>query len=204
MTAPLVQIDPDHPTPRRIAQAVALLANEGIVVYPTDTSYGIGCDLLSKKAIDRLYGIRARDPRRPMTFLCANLSQAAQYAQITDQVYRLVRRLTPGPYTLILKATREVPKVVTTKQKTVGVRIPDGAVVQALLEGLGRPILNTTANDPDGQLIVDPREIRDAYGETVDLILDPGLNLLDVSTVLDLTGDEPVVVREGKGPVEDL
>lgn len=204
MAAPIVQIDLEHPQPRRLEQAVDVLVREGIVVYPTDTSYGVGCDLLSRKAIDRMYGVKSRDPKRPMTFLCSDLSQAAQYAQIPDQVYRLVRRLTPGPYTLILKATREVPKVVTTKQKTVGVRIPDNEVVQGLLSGLGHPILNTTATTWDGDLVADPREIRDLFGDGVDLILDPGLNLMDLSTVLDLTGEEVVVVREGKGPVEDL
>jgi tRNA threonylcarbamoyl adenosine modification protein (Sua5/YciO/YrdC/YwlC family) len=204
MAAPIDIVDPIHPQPRRIAQAVRVLEAGGLVVYPTDTSYGIGCDLLSRKAIDRLYSLKRRDPKKPITFICADMSQAGTYAQVGHLAYRIIKRLAPGPYTFVLQATKEVPKVVTTKQKTVGVRIPDSPVALALVEGLGRPLLNTTATGEDGELIGDPREIKEVLGHGVDLILDAGLNLFDVSTVVDLTGEAPEVLREGKGAVDEI
>lgn len=204
MVAPLEVVDPVHPQPRRITHTVELIERGGLVVYPTDTNYGIGCDLLNRKAIDRLYRLKKRDPKRPMTFLCADLSQAARYAQVGHLAHRIIKRLTPGPYTFVLQATKEVPKVVTTKQKTVGVRIPDSPVAIALIEALGRPLLNTTATDAEGELVGDPREIKDLLGHGVDLIMDVGLNLFDLSTVVDLTGETPEVLREGKGSVDDI
>ena len=204
MAAPLEVLDPVHPQPRKIARAVEILEQGGLVVYPTDTNYGIGCDLLNRKAIDRLYSLKKRDPKRPMTFLCSDISQAGRYAQVGHLAHRIIRRLTPGPYTFVLQATKEVPKVVTTKQKTVGVRIPDSPVAIALVERLGRPLLNTTAAGLDGDLLGDPREIKEILGGGVDLILDVGLNLFDLSTVVDLTGDAPEVLREGKGSIDDL
>ncbi len=202
MSAPIEIVDPVHPQPRRISRAAEIIDQGGLVVYPTDTNYGIGCDLLNRKAIDRLYRLKKRDPKRPMTFLCSNISQAGRYAQVGHLAHRIIKRLTPGPYTFVLNATKEVPKVVTTRQKTVGVRIPESPVAIALIEQLGRPLLNTTATSPDGELMGDPREVRDVLGHGVDLILDVGLNLFDVSTMVDLTGEAPEVLREGKGSVE--
>ncbi len=204
MPARLQEIDPEHPQPRAIDQAVEVLEGGGLVVYPTDTAYGIGCDLLNKQAAQKLYALKARDPKRPVTFLCESLSQAASFARVGDAEYRMLRRLTPGPYTFILRATKEVPKLLITRQKTVGVRIPDSEVALALVRGLGHPILSTTATEEDGAVIADPREIRDRLGHGLDLILDVGLNLFDVSTVVDLTGDGPEVLREGKGRVDAI
>ncbi len=204
MAAPLEVLDPVYPQPRKITRIASILAQGGLVVYPTDTNYGIGCDLLNRKAIDRLYRLKKRDRKRPMTFLCSDLSQAGRYAQVGHLAHRIIKRLTPGPYTFVLQATKEVPKVVTTKQKTVGVRIPDSPVAIALVEALGRPLLNTTATDSEGELLGDPRDIKEIHGHGVDLIIDVGLNLFDLSTVVDLTGEAPEVLREGKGAIDDI
>ncbi|RMG21501.1 MAG: threonylcarbamoyl-AMP synthase [Deltaproteobacteria bacterium] len=203
MAAPIHLIDPEHPQPRTINHAVAVLQDEGLVVYPTDTSYGIGCDPESHRAIKRLRQVKPRDPKKPVTFLVRDLSMAARYAHIGDRAHRLMKRLTPGPYTFVLPATKLVPKVLHNKQRQVGIRIPDHSVPLALVARLGHPILNTSATDPlSGEPIGDPREIRKVFGHVVDLILDSGLNLFDSSTVLDLCGEAPVVLREGKGPVD--
>jgi len=204
MGCQLVEIDLERPAPRRIAAAVRALEEGHLVAYPTDVNYGIGCDLLSRKALSRLSELKARDPKKPMTFLCPDLSVAAKYARIDDQNFRLMRRLTPGPYTFILEASREVPKVVTTKQKSVGVRLVESPVVQALLEGLGRPILNTTAATDEGELLGDPRSLRDTYGHGLEMILDCGLNLFDSTTVVDLRESPPQLLRVGLGDPDAL
>ncbi len=200
----MLEIDRDRPSPRKIAQAVDFLASGKIVAYPTDVNYGIGCDLNSKKAVERLRTLKHLDPKKPLTFLCADLSQASRYARIDDVAFRLMRRLTPGPYTFILEATREVPRVVTTKQKSVGVRIAESTAVLAMVESLGHPVLNSTASDEEGGVLGDPRLIRDTLGHGLDLILDCGLNLLEATTMVDLRGDHPEVLRVGAGPVEGL
>ncbi|MDF1563409.1 MAG: L-threonylcarbamoyladenylate synthase [Deltaproteobacteria bacterium] len=200
----MLEIDRDRPNHRRIAQAVELLREGKLVAYPTDVNYGIGCDLHSKRAVERLRGLRGLDAKKRLTFLCEDLSQASRYARIDDVAFKLMRRLTPGPYTFILEATREVPKVVATKQKSVGVRIVESAAVLAMVQQLGHPVLNTTAADVDGAPLGDPRLLRDELGHGIDLILDCGLNLLESTTVVDLQGEQPEVIRVGAGPVEDL
>ena len=154
--------------------------------------------------IKRMRRIKDVDGRHPVTFLCADISQAAEYAQIDHRAHRLIKRLTPGPYTFILPSTKLVPKVLESKRKTLGIRIPDHPVPLALVQHLGRALFNTTATTPDGTLLSDPREIRDALGHGVDLIFDAGLNLFDSSTVVDLCGEVPEVLREGKGPIDQL
>ena len=200
----MFEIDRDRPNHRKIAQAVEALTAGKLVAYPTDVNYGIGCDLHSKKAVEALRALRHLDSRKRLTFLCEDLSQASRYARIDDASFKLMRRLTPGPYTFILEATREVPKVVATKQKSVGVRIVESAAVLAIVQQLGHPVLNTTATDADGEILGDPRLLRDELGHGLDLILDCGLNLLEATTVVDLQGDQPEVIRVGLGPVEDL
>lgn len=205
MAAPLYEIDPAHPQPRMLNHAVAVLQDEGLVVYPTDTSYGIGCDPGSTRAVKRLRQVKPRDPKKPVTFLVRDLSMAARYAHIGDRAHRLMKRLTPGPYTFVLPATKLVPRTLHNKQRQVGIRIPDHPVPLELVARLGHPLLNTSATDPlTGEPIGDPREIRRVLGHAVDLILDCGLNLFDSSTVLDLTEGVPVVLREGKGPIDVL
>ena len=198
----ILEINPDHPEPRKISRAVDLLRGDGVLGYPTDTVYGIGCDIRSKKAIDRIYQIKRMKADQPLAFICPDLGEIARYAMVDDRSYRLMRRLTPGPYCFILNATREVPRTLQMKRKTVGIRIPHNEVALALTRALGNPIVSTTAGI-DGEPCADPAEIVEAF-KGVDLVLDAGGGRLVPSTVLDLTGDDIVVVREGAGPIDAI
>jgi tRNA threonylcarbamoyl adenosine modification protein (Sua5/YciO/YrdC/YwlC family) len=202
--APIQSIDPRNPQPRHVARAVSILEAGGIVAYPTDTYFGLGCDLFQKKAIERLARLKRRSEKKPFAFLCASLSEAAQYAIIDNDNYRLIRRLTPGPYTFVLDATRIVPRTALTRQRQVGVRIPDAPVALALVTGLGRPLATTSATLPDGETLIDAADIQKRLGHELDLILDGGSILNERSTVIDLTSGKPAVLREGKGKIEGL
>jgi tRNA threonylcarbamoyl adenosine modification protein (Sua5/YciO/YrdC/YwlC family) len=199
----LLAINPNHPEPRKIARAVEALNDGAVIAYPTDTVYGLGCDIQSKHAIERLYAIKGMERSHPLAFVCPDLSDIARYALVDNQVYRVLRRFLPGPYTFILPATREVPKLVQMKRKTVGIRVPDCATTRALAEGLGRPVISTTAAHPGGDPLVDPREI-DAEFRGLALVLDAGAGGLVPTTVIDLTKVPPEVVREGAGSVEEF
>jgi tRNA threonylcarbamoyl adenosine modification protein (Sua5/YciO/YrdC/YwlC family) len=201
VAAPIITLDPNHPQPRHIQRAIAVLEAGGVLAYPTDTYYGIGCDLFSRKALERIYALKRRDPKKPLSFICADLSDLAQYAVVSKDAYRIMRRLTPGPYTFVLRATHTVPKAAITRQRTVGIRVPDSPIALALVNALGRPLVSTSASTPDGQVLIDPRDIQDLLGHGLDLILDGGFQLDEPSTVLDLSGDEPMVLRMGKGDV---
>lgn len=200
MAAPILAIDSTNPQPHHIGRAVAVLEAEGVIAYPTDTYYGIGCDLFSKKAIERVYRLKNRDRRKPLSFVCADLSDITQYAKVSNFAYKVMRRLSPGPFTFVLEATRTVPEIMTTKQKQVAIRVPDSPITQALIRGLGRPLLSTSASDPEeGEVLIDPGDIKDKLGHGLDLIIDGGLQLNEPSTVLSLIDDEVTVLREGKG-----
>lgn len=173
-----------------------------MLVYPTDTVYGLGCAIDRKKAVDRIYQIKRMPKNHPLTLVCPSLSNIAKYAYVDDFAYRIMKRLVPGPYTFILRATREVPRLLLRKRKTVGIRVPDHPVPLALVEALGMPLLSTSAT-LDDEAVADPDELATQF-RSVDIVLDAGWGGLDPSTVLDLTGDEPVVVREGVGPVDFL
>ena len=202
--APIQPIDPDHPQPRHVARAVSVLHAGGLVSYPTDTYYAIGCDLFQKKAIERMATLKRRDPRKPFAFLCGDLGEVAKYAIVDNDRFRLLRRLLPGPYTVVLPATRLVPRTALTRQRSVGVRVPDAPVATALVHGLGRPLATTSAAVADEEPLALASDIRDRLGHGLDLILDGGKKLNEPSTVIDLTGDRPVVLRQGKGPVEGV
>jgi tRNA threonylcarbamoyl adenosine modification protein (Sua5/YciO/YrdC/YwlC family) len=204
VSAPILTIDSAHPQPRHVERVVAVLEAGGLIAYPTDTYYGIGCDLFSKKAIERIYQLKARARSKPLSFICADLSDVAKYAQVSNASFATMRRLTPGPYTFVLEATSLVPKMVVTRQKTVGLRVPDNEVALALVRALGRPLVSTSASTPDGEVLIDPSDIQDLLGHGLDLILDGGCQLDEPSTVLDLTQDQPVVLRLGKGDVAGL
>ncbi len=192
-------VHPVTPEPRKIARAVEILERGGVIGYPTDTVYGIGCDLFDKKAIERVYTVKGMRRDQPLAFLCADLSDIARFALVSDEAYRMMRRLVPGPYTFILPATREVPKIVVLKQKTVGIRVPDHPIAQALLRGLGHPIISTSASK-GGEIVTDPEDIEDLF--LLDLVLDGGPSGQDASTVLKFgEGGAMEVVREGKGAV---
>jgi tRNA threonylcarbamoyl adenosine modification protein (Sua5/YciO/YrdC/YwlC family) len=199
----LLDVNPEHPEPRKIRRAVdALLAGE-VIAYPTDTVYGLGCDLNNKKAVERLYQIKGMDRDHPLAFICPDLSEIARYAIVDNQVYRVLRRFLPGPYCFILEATREVPRLVQTKRKTIGIRIPKHEVISAVVRELGRPVISTTAHRPGSDPYVDPSEIDDDF-KGLGLVLDGGGGGLIPTTVIDLTVQPPAVVREGAGSVEEF
>lgn len=199
----LLSINPEHPEPRKIRRALDALEAGEIIAYPTDTVYGLGCDLTNKRAVDRLYQIKGMDRSQPLAFICPDLSEIAKYAVVDNQIYRVLRRFLPGPYCFILEATREVPRLVQTKRKTIGIRIPNHPVVGALVRELGRPIISTTAHKPGTDAYVDPREIDDDF-KGLGLVLDAGAGGIVPTTVIDLTVQPPLVVREGAGPVDEF
>lgn len=200
----LLQIHPDHPEPRKIKQAVDALEQGEVIAYPTDTVYGLGCDLFNKKAIDKLYRIKGMDRARPLAFICPDLSDIARYAIVENPTYRILKRMLPGPYCFILEATREVPRLVQSKRKTVGIRIPNHEVILAVTRALGRPVISTTANLPgEEEAIIDPDEIDDNF-HGLAMVLDIGACGKTPTTVVDLTTTPPTIVREGAGPVDSL
>ncbi len=199
----LLEISPDHPEPRKVRRAVdALLAGE-VVGYPTDTVYGLGCDISNKKAIDRLYQIKPMDRSHPLAFICPDLSEIARYAAVDNQIYRVLRRFLPGPYCFILEATKEVPRILQTKRKTIGIRVPNHAVITAVVRELGRPVISTTAQRPGNDPHVDASEIDEDF-KGLGLVIDSGAGGLVPTTVVDLTVSPPEIIREGLGPVDDF
>src|SRR5580698_11656612 len=199
----LLSINPNHPEPRKVRRAVDALLTGAVIAYPTDTVYGLGCDLTNKHAIERLYAIKRMDRSHPLAFVCPDLSDIARYAIVENQVYRVLRRFLPGPYTFILEATREVPKLVQMRRKTVGIRVPACEVTRTLARELGRPIISTTAARPGQEPLVDPHEI-DATFRGLALVLDGGAGGLVPTTVIDLTQIPPQIVREGAGAVDEF
>lgn len=199
-----IQIDPEHPDPRLIRKAVNVLRGGGVIAYPTDTVYGLGCDFTQKKAVERIYQLKRMNSDQKLAFLCPDLGDLSRYAVVDDATYRLMRRLTPGPYCFILRATREAPRILHLhkKRKQVGIRVPHHEVALALVRELGNPIVSTTASWNDEPLN-DPNDIV-AHYPSLDLLLDAGLGGLTPSTVLDLTEGTVQVVREGAGPVDLL
>jgi len=196
-----LEVNAQHPEPRKIQRAAALLEQGDVIVYPTDTVYGIGCGLTHKRAIDRIYHLTGKDESQPLTFICADLSGIARYATLDNVHYRMLKRLLPGPYTFILPATREVPRMLLSKRKTIGLRIPHHPVALALVNALGTPIISTSASYRGEEPLNDPAEIVARF-KGIELVLDAGFCGVIPSTVVDLTGPEPVVVREGAGPID--
>lgn len=198
MAGPILEIDPEHPQPRLIERAGAALESGGIVAYPTDTYYAIGCDLLNKRAVEKLYRLKQRPKNKPLSFLCVDLSDASRYARISNFAYRTMKRLVPGPFTFILPATPLTPEAAMTRQKTVGIRISEAAIPQALVERLGHPLLTTSATW-EGEPLNDPRSIKEHLGHGLELIIDGGYQVFEPSTVVSLLDDVLEVLREGKG-----
>ncbi|MEW6647244.1 MAG: L-threonylcarbamoyladenylate synthase [Pseudomonadota bacterium] len=195
------QIHAETPQPRLIRQAVDLLRGGAVIVYPTDSGYALGCLSGDKDAIERIRQIRRLDDRHNFTLVCRDLSEIATYAKVDNSTYRLLKQLTPGPYTFILDATREVPRRLQhPKRKTIGIRVPDNAIAQALLAELGEPLMSTTLILPGDELPQnDPYEFRSQLERQVDLIIDGGYGDLEPTTVIDVVDGVPVVVRQGKG-----
>lgn len=199
-------VHPDNPQPRLIKQAVEMVHKGAVIVYPTDSSYALGCHLDDKAAVDRIRQIRDVDERHHLTLVCRDLSELATFAKVDNAQFRLIKGCTPGPFTFILNATRDVPRrLVHPKRLTIGLRVPDHAVAQALLQELDAPLLSSTLILPgDEQALNDPEEIRDRLEHQVDLILNAGSCEMDSTTVIDLTGDEPVLLRRGRGDVSSF
>ncbi len=200
------QIHPVNPQLRLIRHAVEIIRDDGLVVYPTDSSYALGCHVGDKRGMDRIRRIRALDNRHNFTLVCRDLSEIAVYARVDNSAYRLMKSLTPGPYTFILRATHEVPRrLQNPKRKTIGIRIPDHAITQALLEELGEPLMSSTLILPGRDMPeTDAVEIREQLERDVDLVVDGGHCGFDPTTVIDMTSGAPVVLREGCGPVDML
>ncbi len=194
----VIEINPNSPEPRKIRRAVEALRRGEIIAYPTDTCYGLGCDIFNKKAIDELYRIKGMKRSHPLSFICRDVAGIAKYAMLHNTEYRIVKDYLPGPYCFILNATREVPRVVQTKRRQVGIRIPDHAISQALVQELGGPIISSTAARGDALPHVDPREIEHDF-PGVSLIIDAGFCGNTPTSVIDLTGSAPEVLRRGAG-----
>lgn len=197
----ILQINPLHPQPRRIARVAEILRADGVIVYPTDTVYGLGCSIHSKKALEKVRRIKRMDNKRHLSFVFADLKTISLYAQVSDNAYKVLRRHLPGPYTFVLRATRLVPRIVLTRKNEVGIRIPDNTICQALVTELGDPILSSSVRLPDDQLLDDPKEIENIYKGQVDLVVDGGVFLPEPSSVISLMDDVTAVIREGKGDV---
>lgn len=197
-------IHPENPQPRLIHQTAEIIRNGGVIAYPTDASYALGCGLGDREAQQRIRAIRGMDEDHPLTLVCRDLAEISVYAKVDNRQFRLLKANTPGCYTFILEATREVPKRLQhPKRKTVGLRVPDHPILQALLAELGGPLLSTTLQLPgDDHPLNDPYTIRDLLERQVDLVVDGGYGDVDTTTVIDLTGETPVLVRRGKGDIE--
>ncbi len=202
-----LHINLEHPQARHVSRSVSILRSGGLGVFPTDTTYGLGCDIYSKRSISRIYQLKGMDRKQPLSFLCSDLAEVARYAIVEDDTYRILRRMTPGKFTFILPASREVPRIVQSKARTVGVRIPDSPVCLELIRQLGHPMISTTvgkAEDGETSYSNDPDEISRMFGHSVEVLLDGDVLYEQPSSVVDLTGDEPKIVRKGAGDVSWL
>jgi len=200
----LLKINPHNPPQRLIDRVVGILNQGGIIAYPTDTFYGIGCDIMNKKAISRIYQIRQRKKNKPFSFVCSDLKNISHYAKISNYAYKTMRRLLPGPYTFILAGSRQVPKMMLTKRNTAGIRVPNHPICIKLVEGLGRPILSTSAKSQDDTEMDDPSLIHDYFGKQLDVVIDGGIVPGQPSSVISLIDDAPEIIREGLGDVSSF
>lgn len=197
----VLKIHPENPQSRHIAAAAATLAGGGIIAYPTDTTYGIGCSIFNKAGIERIYRLKQRDRKKPFSFICATISEVASYARVSNTAFKILKRYLPGPYTFVLEATRDVPDLLLTRQKTVGIRIPDNRICLDIVRQLGNPLVTTSANLSGEDPVGDPEMIDLAFGGLLDLIVDGGVLSKEVSSVVSLVGDTPEVLRAGIGDV---
>jgi len=206
MTATLLSIHPENPQQRLIKHAVEVLHDGGVIVYPTDSAYALGCHIGDKAAMERIRRIRNLESKHDFTLVCRDLSEIALYAKVGKADYRLMKSLTPGPYTFILKATREVPRrLQNPKRRTIGLRVPDHPIASLILETLGEPVMSSTLILPGDELpMVDPEDMFERLKHQVDLVIDGGFCGIEPTTVVDLVEDEPVVVRQGKGDISQF
>ncbi len=199
--ARIVELHPDDPQPRRVAEIVALIRQGGLIAYPTDSSYALGCHIGDKNAMDRIHKIRRTDKKHNFTLVCSDLSEISSYARVDNWAYRLLKSKTPGPYTFILEASREVPKrLQNPNRRTIGLRVPDHRIAQAILGALGEPIMSSTLQLPGDELpLTDVQEIDDRIGNQIELIIDAGPTGIEPTSVVDLSGGTVKILRRGRG-----
>jgi tRNA threonylcarbamoyl adenosine modification protein (Sua5/YciO/YrdC/YwlC family) len=195
------ELHPETPQLRYINKAVEILRKGGVIIYPTDTVYGIGCDIFNKAALERIFAIKNDSINKLFSFVCSDLKDIAKYAKVSDYAYRTMKHLLPGPYTFILPAARQVPKKLWSKRKTVGIRVPNHAVTLTMVREFGHPIISTSTTNRKGEVLIDPFEIRNIFNFQVDLMLASGNLSGDPSSVIDLSAEVPEVIREGAGDV---
>ena len=204
MNPAVLHIHPTHPQPRLLDQAASVLMEGGIIIYPTDTVYGLGCDVTRQGAIDRIARIKGRDPHKPFSFICAGLSEISRYARIPDAAHRIMKRCLPGPYTFVLRGTKQIPRGLRSRQKTVGVRIPDHPVPAELVRRLERPIVSTSANRSGEAVIMDPADPENSLVDEVDLVLSCGPLPVVASSVVSFIDDQVEVLRAGAGDLSQF
>ena len=197
----IFNINPKNPQIRLIRKVAEILREGGVIGYPTDTIYGVGCDLLNQEAIRKVHRLKGSGGKKPLSFICSDLKDIRRYAYVSNYAYKMMKRLLPGPYTFILEATKLVPKIAMTRQKTVGIRIPDNNICLALVKELGNPIISTSVYNPDERLYNDPAEIEERFGKQLNLVIDGGVIMAEHSSIIDLSSETPEVIRTGKGDV---
>ena len=200
----IIEINPENPQKRLIRKVVEVLKNDGIIAYPTDTYYGIGCDIMNKKAIEKIYLLKQREKNRPFSFICSGLKNISDYAKVSNYAYKTMKRLLPGPYTFILEGSKLVPKIMLTNRKTAGIRVPDNKICLALVEEIGNPIITTSATMPDGSVFDNPSLINEYYRTRIDMVIDGGPVPGQPSSVISLINDIPEIIREGLGDTSTL
>jgi tRNA threonylcarbamoyl adenosine modification protein (Sua5/YciO/YrdC/YwlC family) len=201
----LISINPDNPQQRNIRQIAEKLRNGAVICYPTDTVYGIGCDIFNQKDIKKIYQIKKRAKHKPFSFMCSGLKNVRDYGHVSNTAYRIMRKALPGPFTFVLSALKIVPKIMMTTQKTVGIRVPDNNICLALIEELGNPIVTTSANIyKERDSLSEAYEFDELLGNMVDLVIDGGMVFPDPSTIVSFTGEEPEILRQGKGDISQF
>ncbi len=195
------ELHPVTPQLRYINKAVEILRNGGVIIYPTDTVYGLGCDIYNHEALERIYEIKQETGTKLYSFICPDLKDISKYAKVSDYAYKIMKKLLPGPYTFVLPAAKDVPKKLWTKRKTVGIRIPDHKVALILAKELGNPIVSTSVTNRKGEILYDPEEIRILFNTQVDLMLSAGALEGEPSSIIDLSQEEPEIIRVGAGDV---
>lgn len=198
------ELHPDNPQKRFITKAVQTLKTGGVIIYPTDTIYGLGCDIYNKSSVERIYMIKNETGTKLFSFLCPDLKDISKYAKVSNSSYKIMKKLLPGPYTFVLPAAKEVPKKLWTKRKTVGIRVPDNEIARNLAYELGNPIISTSATTRKGEVLFNPKEIRTVFRNNVDLMLSMGALNGVPSSIIDLSGEEPEIIREGSGDLSFL